>query len=230
MLVKGLFTNITGSIGGVTGSRNKGGQYLRARTTPTNPNSTAQQLVRSAFSSATSAWSALTVAQRTDWNDFAALQSWTNSLGDAIQLSGQQAYIGAYSASMSAGLTPATSPPTPNTRPAAFVIPEFTPDDTAGNVGSFAAGTLTASDAYVIASSGLLPPGITSPKVAFRETGIVAGNVDAATFSTAVYDAINARNPVLATGDIAAIRIRAVCLVGNYSPFSTRLGLPLVSP
>lgn len=228
MLVKGLFTNVSGSIGGVTGSRNKGGQYLRGRTTPTNPNSTAQQLVRSAFSDATSAWSALLAVNRGAWNDYAALQSWTNALGDPIQLSGQQAYIGAYSASMSAGLTPSVTPPAPNTRPAAYVIEEMAPDLTTTDVGEdITSGNLLAVDRLVIAVSGPLPPGLTSPKVAFRNAAIAAGNENAGSLSALIYTAITNRNPTATVNQRFAVRIRGVRLAGNYSPFSTRVTLPM---
>lgn len=229
MLVKGIFTNISGSTGGVTASRNKGGQYLRARTTPVNPNSTSQQLARSRFTNANEGWSALTTAQRADWNDYAQLQNWTNRLGDPIRLSGQQAYVGSYSALESATITPVIAPPPPNTRPASLVIPAFAPAIVATNVGLFTAGTLTGADRYVIAVSPPLPPGVTSYKGPYRIGGPVDGDAAAIDMSLAVYDAIFVARGTPTLGQRFAIRITSVLATGQYSTPTQRISGPTVA-
>lgn len=229
MLVKGIFTNISGSTGGITGSRNKGGQYLRARVNPVNPNSTAQQTARSRFTDANDSWSSLTEAQRTAWNDWAQLQVWKNRLGDTIQLSGQQGYIGAYSASESALLVPAVAPPAPNTRPAQLIIPSMIPSLANNNVGGFTAAVLTANDAYTIAVSGPLPPGVTSYKGPYRQTNIVGGTEIASDFSDQMYNALQTRTVGIAVGMRFAVRIRAITLLGNYSEFAERITEPTVA-
>ncbi len=84
---------ISGSIGGTTFSRNRGGSYMRLRTIPTDPNTAAQQNARAIFSSQSQAWSALTAAQR------AAFENWTkqnpiiDTLGASMLLSGHQAFV-----------------------------------------------------------------------------------------------------------------------------------------
>ena len=229
MLVKGIFTNISGSTGGVTASRNKGGQYLRARTTPVNPNSTRQQLARSRFTNANNGWSTLTAAQRTLWNDFAALQAWVNALGDPIQLSGQQAYVGSYSALASATLTPVAVPPPPNTRPASLVIPVFAPAIAATNAGTFTPGTLSAADIYVIGVSPPLPPGITSYKGPYRIGEVSDGDSTSTDFSTNVYSAIVAAHGAPTIGQRFALRITAVLATGQYSNPAVRISGPTVA-
>jgi hypothetical protein len=100
-----LMTSASGSINGVTGSHNKGGQYFRARTVPVNPNSPAQAAVRAALSSLTTAWGTiLTEIQRTAWNDYAQVVPVTNSLGATVKLSGQQMFIRGNTPRMQAGL------------------------------------------------------------------------------------------------------------------------------
>ena len=95
MLIKsGLVTQMSGSLGGMTGSHNSAGMYLRGRGLVTNPNTTYQQAVRNALSTLVTAWSAiLSVAQRDDWATYAANTPCTGKLGDPLLLSGQQMYV-----------------------------------------------------------------------------------------------------------------------------------------
>jgi hypothetical protein len=75
-----LLTDASGSVGGVTAARARGGiDYLRARVTPVNPNTTRQQVVRAAMSSASTDWrDTLTPTERESW---AALADGTDSSG-----------------------------------------------------------------------------------------------------------------------------------------------------
>jgi len=115
MLIRmGMGTQMSGSVGGVVASRNKGGAYLRARSVPTNPSSNRQQFVRSVFGSNAQAWQALTAAQRTGWNDYAAATPVVNALGESIYLSGFNQFVrtNAFLAGASAS-TVADAPTTP---------------------------------------------------------------------------------------------------------------------
>jgi len=114
MLTKGaLLGTMSGSIGGATASRNRGGQYFRQRVVPTNPNSSRQQAVRGIFAGLVAGWiSELTSAQRAAWKTYADNVPFTNALGDQVTLTGQQIYIGANTARKQAGLTDALVAPT----------------------------------------------------------------------------------------------------------------------
>lgn len=107
MLVKGsMVTEMSGSLGGITAARNKGGLYFRARSTPVNPSSAAQTLVRNAFNGLVAAWNdVLTQAQRDAWAVYAANVPVTNPLGDAKTNSGQNWYIGLNTPRVQTGLT-----------------------------------------------------------------------------------------------------------------------------
>lgn len=84
----------SGSQGGQTFSRNRGGSYTRKRSVPTNPRSARQTAVRSANSIASSMWSnSLTAAQRSDWTQFANANPILNKLGNSIVLSGHQMWM-----------------------------------------------------------------------------------------------------------------------------------------
>lgn len=68
-----LIGDLSGSIGGATAAKAKGGiQYLRARVTPVNPRTFLQTAIRSAVTSVSSAWqNLLTETQQQGWWDIA---------------------------------------------------------------------------------------------------------------------------------------------------------------
>jgi hypothetical protein len=83
----------SGKSGSVVASHNRGGQYLRARTTPTNPNTARQQAIRSALGSQIQAYTlVLTPTQRAGWETYAANTPARNRLGDTIHLTGQNMF------------------------------------------------------------------------------------------------------------------------------------------
>lgn len=85
---------ISGSIGSWVFARNKGGQYIRNRAIPVNPNTAFQVAVRAAMAYLVNRWAnTLTGAQRTAWNLYASNVSMLNRLGEAIYLSGFNHYI-----------------------------------------------------------------------------------------------------------------------------------------
>jgi len=107
-----IVTQASGSIGGTTYAHNSSGLYRRARSIPVNPNSAAQQAVRSNFTSLALAWNnVLTEAQRTGWDNYAELTPITNVLGDPLTLSGQQEYIRCNAVRLAAGGTRVDVPP-----------------------------------------------------------------------------------------------------------------------
>jgi len=90
----GGVTDMRGSIGGSTFARNKGGNYARARMKPCNPRSTLQSARRARMGHLAKYWSnALTEQQRDDWRAYAAGTTWTNRLGDVIEINGLAAFL-----------------------------------------------------------------------------------------------------------------------------------------
>lgn len=144
MKTKGaLLGTMSGSIGGATASRNRGGQYFRQRVVPTNPNSSRQAAVRAIFSGLVTAWlDTLTAAQRAAWKGYADGTPRTNALGDELILTGQQMYIACNTARLQAGLSRVDAAPTTNNRGES---PTLIDGDTGGvaNTIEFASGALT---------------------------------------------------------------------------------------
>jgi hypothetical protein len=90
----GGIIQMSGSLAGNTFARNRYGNYCRARTKPTNPNTALQVAVREAIAYLTNRWSqTLTAAQRTAWNLYASSVAMKNKLGETTYLSGFNHYI-----------------------------------------------------------------------------------------------------------------------------------------
>jgi len=86
--------DMRGSIGGQVHSKNRFGSYIRARTTPVNPQSTRQNVVRAIVAALSQAWSnILTAAQRAEWEVYADAITRVNKLGAQIKLTGFNHYI-----------------------------------------------------------------------------------------------------------------------------------------
>lgn len=94
----------SGKVGAHVAAHNSGGQYLRARTTPTNPNTTFQQDVRNAVRTLTTRWNTLTDEQRFGWETYGRNVTLRNRLGDQIKISGIAHYTRSNSPRFQAGL------------------------------------------------------------------------------------------------------------------------------
>lgn len=89
-----LLTQASGSIGGITASRNRGGMYFRSRTVPTDPQTEFQTTIRVALGSLVNRWNAqLTQQQRDDWNLYATMVTLLGPLGDPVQVSGINHFV-----------------------------------------------------------------------------------------------------------------------------------------
>lgn len=98
--------SISGSIGGTTFSRNRGGAYMRTRAVPTNPNTAQQQAVRSLVAQLAALWTnVLTAAQRTSWETYAENVLLPNALGQQINIGAVAHYIRSNVTRLQAGLT-----------------------------------------------------------------------------------------------------------------------------
>jgi hypothetical protein len=79
-----IAAEIRGSIGGAVFARNRGGQYVRNRSIPLNPQSVRQVEVRADFGDLSNRWSTiLTEAQREGWANYAANVPLPNALGES---------------------------------------------------------------------------------------------------------------------------------------------------
>lgn len=103
----------SGSKGSLTASRNRGGQYLRNRTVPTNPNTSRQANARESLGSLAPQWSSLlSEAQRNGWNLYANNVVMIDTLGQPIKLSGINHFIRSNAPRVQVSLPVIDDPPT----------------------------------------------------------------------------------------------------------------------
>src|SRR6266571_5868977 len=143
--VSALVTAASGKIRGMVASHNRGGTYLKGKTIPVNPSSVLQGIVRGALRTAINAWTTvLTSAQRAAWLTYAQNTPFTDTLGNTIQLTGQNAYLRQAVVRTQASLAPISPGPT------VFDLGTFTPPTLTLTAG---AGTATlafsTADAWV---------------------------------------------------------------------------------
>lgn len=89
LFVPTIAGKLSGKIGAIVASHNRGGPYFRLATVPTNPNTPFQQAVRTAVAALTSAWQdSLTQAQRDAWQVYADNVTVVNRIGESVNISG----------------------------------------------------------------------------------------------------------------------------------------------
>lgn len=108
-----IVTQASGSVGGTTYAHNQAGLYMRARSIPTNPNTTFQATVRNTFRSIMNRWTnVLDGGQRAAWSNYAKNVPIKNSLGDNIIIGDNAMYLRTQSVCAQEGLAYKDSAPT----------------------------------------------------------------------------------------------------------------------
>lgn len=102
----------SGKLGAMVASHNAAGQYLRARTVPTNPRTPQQGDARNALSALATSWTGLSALQQANWETFGKNTARKNRLGDTIFLSGIASYLANNGARVAAGLARVDDAPT----------------------------------------------------------------------------------------------------------------------
>lgn len=176
-----LISRGSGSLGGLTMSHNAGGLYLRARVTPTDPNTPQQATIRAFVAQLTSLWvNTLTQVERDKWSAYAANVTLIGPLGAAINVSGLNMYVRSNVPILQAGF------PRRDDAPAIFDLGDFTaPTITAifATQDVFLAFTIT--DAWVNETGAAMMLFLSRPqnesinffKGPYRFAGSVAGDL-----------------------------------------------------
>lgn len=112
----------SGSLAGLTASRNRFGQYERTRAIPVNPASSYQGVVRARMSANSSAWRDLTSAQRAGWTGLGLSMVRTDPLGQTYSLQGNQAYASINNNRVACGLVPVADAPALSTPVALLTV------------------------------------------------------------------------------------------------------------
>lgn len=128
--ISSILPQASGSLGGMVWSHNAGGNYIRARATPTDPGTSFQTTIRNAVAGLVNHWvNTLTVDQRAAWNTYAANVTLPDVFGDARYRSGINHYVRSNTPRLQTGLARVDDGPT------------------IFNVGEYTTPTITASAA-----------------------------------------------------------------------------------
>ncbi|GAH53911.1 unnamed protein product [marine sediment metagenome] len=101
-----------GRIGANVYSHNKGGDYVRLGTPPTNPNTSRQQVTRAILGTRASQWTAgLTQDQRDAWDIYAQANPVKNALGQDVTITGLAWYVKCNAPLVDGGFDLAQDPP-----------------------------------------------------------------------------------------------------------------------
>lgn len=103
----------SGKLGGHVWAKNRGGNYVRTKTTPLNPQTTSQTTVRNTFTGNSQAWRGLTDAERAAWTSATANFKGTDQFGDVRSLSGSQLYMRINNNLVNVGAAVLSVPPVP---------------------------------------------------------------------------------------------------------------------
>ena len=152
----------SGSIGGVTSSHNRAGQYQRSRRAPVSPTRTPKQSVaRARFGASSALWQTLDAPTQNAWTAFAAAYPVVDSLGQSITLTGQQYFVGIQSQLQAVGQPTNTAVPTNTT-----LYPIDTPVLYADGSGTFivSVAEVIAGDFNKVSCSPVLSNGVSFNK------------------------------------------------------------------
>lgn len=222
----GGVASISGSVGGTTYSHNRGGAYMRTRAVPTNPNTTFQQVIRSAVAQLASLWTTtLTDAQRAAWETYADNVLLPNALGDMINIGAVAHYIRSNVPRLQTYITDVDRV---DDGPTSFNLGDYTPPVVASLTSSGRQWSITFNDAddwanedgavMYLYGSREQNPGVNYFKGPYRFMGAIQGN--STTPPTSPHAATNPFD--VAVGNKAFMRACVSRADGRYStPFRT---------
>jgi hypothetical protein len=196
-----LISEMRNKLNGSVFARNRGGNYLRTKVTPVNPQSLAQVQARALLTQFAQSWRGLTQAQIQAWN--AAVDQWstTDVFGDSVTPSGSALYIRLNINISLAGGTAINTPPSPVGADALTGL-SLAADAGAGDFDvTFAPAAVPAGHAMFVETTPMLSPGISNANNRFRRIATLApaatSPADLATEQIAKFGALVAGQKVL---------------------------------
>lgn len=202
-----ILTGASGSVGGTTYAKNRNGLFLRAKTAPTQPRTTAQGNVRAAFTGSAQAWRGLTDAQRAGWHTLGAQVKTTDALGQSSTLTGAQVHLALNGVLATVGTSPISDAPS---QPEALAaLPPITLEAARQGTAAGAFSLLVHSTAYGGKVQVYVTPAVSAGRSYFGKSGfrlltVVDGLVNG---STAVTDAYIAKYGTPALGAKIAVKL-----------------------
>lgn len=202
----GLAQDVRGSQNGLTYARNKGGAYVRTKVSPVQPLTARQSAQRAIFSTTTKQWQTTTAAQQAAWVAWAAINKVVDVFGNALTLSGINAFVKINATLVTFGLTPILTPPAP---------PGATGPNASGVAAVAATNTITITWATALTGGEMYQiwctPGVSAgarPQVnTFRLVDNITG-IAAATTAVVVPTTLNPKVIFLAGQNVSLLIVR----------------------
>lgn len=122
LFISPLFSQASGSVAGLTFAHGRAGMTVRARSSPTNPDTFRQRAIKHILARLSPHWGdTLEQARRDEWNLYAANVVMTNVLGQPFHLTGQNHFLRANIPRIQSGISLLERAPT------VFDLGTFTP-------------------------------------------------------------------------------------------------------
>jgi len=208
-----LVSDMRGKLNGSVMSKNRSGSYVRNKVTPSNPQTSAQMLIRGIFSEITKGWSQLSEVERQSWENSVEAYQGTNIFGDVVKPSGKTLFQKLNQNLMISGQASVSVCPAPAELPYASltsVTLEVADEDlvivTAGN---------TADCKLLVFATAPLTQGTKFVKNKLRKIGVFAGSDN---YTNDVYGNYQTKFGNLALNDNVYVGIRVVNASGQASP------------
>ena len=121
-----LAGQLSGRVGGIVFSRNRGGDYVRNGPSPLNPQTSYQVAVRNALALASTRWNDMGASARAGWKAWAENNPAQNRLGESIRLQGNAAFVMFNSRLAYLGIAVVDTPPVISAPPSLLtLVPTF---------------------------------------------------------------------------------------------------------
>lgn len=157
-----------GKIAGGVFSKNRSGNYLRAKVTPVNPSTSFQSVARAALTALSQAWRSLSASARTSWNN--AVQNFprTNIFGDQVLPTGKNLYTALNRNLQLVGVANISTPPAPTAVESVNTLSAVADESSNNLVLTFSPGTVPADTAFLIEATPNVSAGVSNANNKFR--------------------------------------------------------------
>ena len=182
---------ISGKLNGTVFSRNKGGAYVRSRSTVLNPKTLPQQSVRAIFGSISQAWRDLTPEEQQAWINATPNYPYQNALGDAKQYTGKALFQKLNQNLLGIGVSMRTAPAAPQDVIGIASWPTKLSIDINGDVMNFTgdlAQALEAGQSFVLEATPPLSTGVTNASNQFRKVATASLAASATSITASDFD------------------------------------------
>jgi len=179
----------SGKLGGHVYAKNRGGNYVRTKATPLNPQTSYQTAVRNTFTTLAQSWRTLTQTQIAAWNSAVTQFQSTNVFGSLKSPSGENLYIRLNTNILTAGGTVINVPPAAGAAPQVSTVSVTSAAGTPAISIVFTPTPVPANTAYVIEATPMLSPGKNFVKNQFRIIHVAAAAVASPYNALAAYEA-----------------------------------------